>query len=224
MSRRAVSTPDAEDSPARPLRADAERNRQRILAAAQQVFAQRGLDVTLDEIAHHAGVGVGTAYRRFANREALVDAVLEEAVQRVVRRAEEALTREDPWEGFVRFFESSAQDFAENRGLREVLLEGGHGRTRVAAARDRLTPVVGAVIARAQRSGHLRDDIEPTDFPFLQLMLGSVTQRTRTIAPDLWKRYVTLLLDGLRQDRNGPTPLGHRALDQGEFDQTLGRL
>ncbi|WP_425826300.1 TetR/AcrR family transcriptional regulator [Streptomyces fractus] len=220
MSRRTTPAPHPE-TPARPLRADAERNRQRLIAAAREVFAQRGLEVTLDDIAHHAGVGVGTAYRRFANREELVESVLENEVRRMLDEAEEALTHQDAWEALVHFFLGSAQAFADNRGLRDVLLHSAHGRTRVAAVRERLTPAVSALITRAQRDGRLRDDIEPTDFPLIQLMLGAVTQASRDVAPELWKRYVILLLDGLRNDRDRPTPLGHRALDQHEFDRTM---
>ncbi|MFF4476755.1 TetR/AcrR family transcriptional regulator [Streptomyces sp. NPDC001520] len=221
MSRRTTSAPHPESLPARPLRVDAERNRRRIIAAAQELFAHRGLDVTLDDVARHAGVGVGTAYRRFANREELIDAVFEGALQHLVARAEQALSHEDPWEGFVQLFFATGQDFADDRGLREVLLESAPGKNRAAAARERLTPAVTAVITRAQQAGQLRDDIEPSDFPLIQLMLGAVTQHSRNVTPELWKRYLTLILDGLRHERDRPTPLAHPALDQDEFDQTM---
>ncbi|KUN83293.1 TetR/AcrR family transcriptional regulator [Streptomyces griseoruber] len=220
MSRRTDPTPSPEPRPS-PLRADAERNRLRILAAAREVFAERGLDVTIDDIARHAGVGVGTAYRRFTNREQLVEAVFEEGAGHLIALAERALTHEDPWDGFVQFFLATAEDFAEDRGLREAFLEGLHGKIRVAAARDRLIPAVSALIARAQQAGQLRGDLEPTDIPLLQLMLGAVTEHSRTVAPAVWRRYLVLLLDGLRHDRDHPTPLPHRALDKDEFDQTV---
>ncbi|GKQ39190.1 TetR/AcrR family transcriptional regulator [Streptomyces sp. A012304] len=221
MSRRTASTAHPESPPARPLRADAERNRRRIIAAARELFARQGLDVTLDDVARHAGVGVGTAYRRFANREELIDAVFEDTLQRLIALAEQALAHEDPWEGLVQLFLATGQDFADDRGLREVLLEGTHAKVRAAAARERLTPAVSAVITRAQQAGQLRDDIEPSDFPLIQLMLGAVTQHSRNVTPELWKRYLTLILDGLRRERDHPTPLPHRALDQEEFDQTM---
>ncbi|WAP57790.1 TetR/AcrR family transcriptional regulator [Streptomyces sp. S465] len=224
MSRRTAPTPPVESTPGtRPLRADAERNRQRLIAAAQELFAHRGLEVTLDDIAHHAGVGVGTAYRRFANREALVEAVFEDQAQRLIAHAEQALTHADPWDGFTQFFQESARHFAANRGLREVILHGTHGRARMAALRERLTPAASALLSRAQEDGRLRDDIEATDFPLLQLMLGVITEHSREVAPELWQRYFGLILDGLRADRTAPTPLPHRALDQDEFDQTMTR-
>ncbi|MFF4256579.1 TetR/AcrR family transcriptional regulator [Streptomyces sp. NPDC001663] len=221
MSRRNPATSLAGTPISRPLRADAERNRKRIVAAAQQVFAERGLAVTLDDIAHHAGVGVGTVYRRFANREALIEAVLEDGVRRLVAVAEAALTREDAWDGFRELFLTAAREFAENRGLREVLLDSAQGGTQVASAQDDLMPVVAAVVGRAQEAGALREDFEAMDFPLVQLMLGSVTERSREVAPDLWTRYATLLLDGLRRDQSEPSPLPHRSLSQQEYDQTL---
>ncbi|MFI2104590.1 TetR/AcrR family transcriptional regulator [Isoptericola sp. NPDC019693] len=202
----------------RPLRADAERNRRRLIAAARELFAARGIDVTLDDVARHAGVGVGTVYRRFANRAELVEAVLDSAVNQVVGRAEQALDREDPWQAFEQFFLAAAADFAENRGLRQILVEGGHGvGTTLDVAGTRLAPAVEALITRAQEAGQLRTDIAHTDFPMVQLMLGAVTEHSREIAPDLWRRYATLLLDGLRTSRDATTPLGALALTDDEF-------
>ncbi|MGW3952117.1 TetR/AcrR family transcriptional regulator [Streptomyces sp. NPDC004752] len=221
MSSRTAPAPPPEKRPSRPLRADAERNRRRIIAAAHEVFARRGLEVTLDDIARHAGVGVGTAYRRFANRDELIEAVFEDSVQRLVALAERALSHQDPWDGLAQLLLSTAENFAADRGLREVLLEGDHGQARAVAVRERLTPLIEAVIKRAQQAGQLRDDIVPTDFPLIQLMLGAVTERSRAVAPELWKRYVILILDGLRHDRDRPTPLIHPALGQEEFDQAM---
>ncbi len=221
MSRSTASAARPDSPQKRPLRADAERNRQRIIAAAREVFAQRGLEVTLDDIARHAGVGVGTAYRRFANREELIDAVFESTLQHLIALAERAYAHEDPWEGLVQLFLATGQDFAHDRGLRQLLLEGARGEDRTATARERLTPAVSAVITRAQQAGLLRDDIEPTDFPLIQLMLGAVTQHSRDVSPELWKRYLTLILDGLRHNRDRPTPLPRPALDLEEFDQTM---
>ncbi|MEU0302896.1 helix-turn-helix domain-containing protein [Streptomyces sp. NPDC006175] len=215
--------PAGSPSRARPLRADAERNRQRLIAAAHQVFAERGLEVTLDDIARHAGVGVGTAYRRFADREALIEAVFDSEVQRIVTIAEQALRHEDAWGGLVEFLTAAGRDFAEDRGLREVLLEGTHGAKRVAASRNQLTPAVGALITRAQRDGSLRDDFEATDLPLIQLMIGAAAQQTQAMTPGIWQRYLTLILDGLRTERNAPSPLPHRALTQDEFDQSVPR-
>lgn len=220
MSSRSASPTPPEHAPPRPLRVDAERNRRRIMAAAHEVFAERGLDVTLDDIARHAGVGVGTAYRRFASREELIDAVFESEVRRVVALGRQSLAHEDAWDGLVEFFQAVAQLFAENHGLREVLLESVGNRPRLTAVRDELHPVVAALFARARQDGRLRDDIEPTDFPLIQIMLGAVTQHSGTVSPDLWKRYLALVLDGMRSGVS-PSPLPHRALDLDEIHQTM---
>src|SRR4051794_3166661 len=92
---------------ARPLRKDAALNRDRLLAAASELFAERGLDVTLNDIAHRAGVGVGTAYRRFANKEEVIEALFEERLQQVADLAHQALDDLDPWHGLVTFLSES---------------------------------------------------------------------------------------------------------------------
>ena len=105
---------------ARPLRADAERNRARILAAAAEVFAERGLDASLDDIAAHAGVGVGTVYRRFPDKDALIDALFEDKIDRAVALADTALEIEDPWEAFTSVLWRGAETMAGDRALSEV--------------------------------------------------------------------------------------------------------
>src|SRR3954470_15574378 len=118
-------------APSRPLRKDAELNRERLLAAARELFATRGLEVTLNEIAHHAGVGVGTAYRRFANKEEVIDALFEERLQDVVSVAEEALSATDAWAGLVSFLERSLDMQFGDRGLTEIMNSPQLGRERV---------------------------------------------------------------------------------------------
>src|SRR3954451_17247530 len=101
----------------KPLRADAERNRRRILDAAEELFSVKGLSVGLDEIARHAGVGVATAYRRFPDKEQLVDALFEEHVEALAGVAAAALEHDDPWQGVVRFMEGAVELQVANRGL-----------------------------------------------------------------------------------------------------------
>jgi AcrR family transcriptional regulator len=191
----------------RPLRADATRNRQRILSAAAEVFADRGLDATLDEVAEHAGVGVATVYRRFPNKEALVEALFEEAVNGLVDLAIEAAAAEDSWVGLAWFLEHATQMQADDLGLRDVVLHGAYGRDRVAQAKERITPVVAELIERAQRDGHLRPDLVTADLPIIDLMLSSVSAYTGGIAPELWRRYLGIMLDGLRTGRSSFSPL-----------------
>src|SRR3954469_15239178 len=127
----------AEDAD-RPLRKDAERNRQRLLAAAGELFAERGLDATLNDIAHHAGVGVGTAYRRFTNKEEVIDAYFESKLGEVARLAEKALQDADPWNGLVTYIEQSSALQMQDRGLMQIFRNPDRGRQRVAQASARI--------------------------------------------------------------------------------------
>ncbi len=192
----------------RTLRADAARNRQRVLAAAAQVFAERGLEASLDEVAHAAGVGVGTVYRRFPNKEALVDALFEDKVESLLVLAAEAAAFDDPWEGFVHFVEGALESQVCNRGLRDVLLRSDVGCAGASKVRDAVTPILAEIIGRAQAAGRLRPDVVVNDVPMLVTMLGAVADYVGAGDADLWRRYMVLILDGLIADRQTWTPLG----------------
>src|ERR1700710_1309007 len=115
----------------RPLRADAARNRARLLAAAKEVFAERGLDATMDEVARRAGVGAGTAYRRFRNRDDLIGALFEERLDEFMATLEWARADDDPWRGLSGFLERWMEMQAEDRGFKELLLQSVEGRERM---------------------------------------------------------------------------------------------
>src|SRR3954453_2381050 len=140
MSAVGSNRPDAEPR----LRRDAERNRRRILAAAADAFAEGGLAVTMDEIARRAGVGVGTVYRRFPDKELLIEALFEQRIDELVALAEAARDEPDPFAGIVRFFESFVAVQAADRALKEVLIGTPRGARRVLRGRERIAPVVGA--------------------------------------------------------------------------------
>ncbi|UVS81648.1 TetR/AcrR family transcriptional regulator [Actinokineospora sp. UTMC 2448] len=186
-----------------PLRADARRNRARIVAAAREVFATRGIDVTLDEIARVAGVGVGTVYRRFSSKEALLEAVFDEVVSEVNILIDAAAAEPDAWTGLVGLLTAVAERQAADRGLFQIChrVELGHAE-RIGA---HFVPAVDSLVARAQAQGTIRPDVTGADLGPLMTMLGASFDLTRHIAPDLWRRYFTLLLDGLRL--GPPTPL-----------------
>jgi AcrR family transcriptional regulator len=203
----------------RPLRCDAERNRQQILLAARAAFAERGLAVTLDEIAQRAGVGVGTVYRRYANKDDLIDELYECVVARLAAVAEAALARDDPWKGLTGFLEQSLAMQASNRALKDIMAEGSHrGRERVARARERVSPLASELFQRAKQSGRLRPDVTETDIKTIVMMLGAVIDSTRTTEPDAWRRQLGIVLDGLRTRRNAPTELTPLTPGQPEVD------
>ncbi len=213
--------PSSPTTPARPLRRDAERNRQRIIEAARTAFAEEGLAVTLDEIARRAGVGVGTVYRRFADKEELIDALFEDRMTEFARIAEGCLEAEDPWSGLVRFLELATEQHACDRGFKEVALSGAHGLERVARARQLMFPLVSRLVARAQADGSLRSDLQPTDLPLLQLMIGSLSECTRDVDPEVWRRYLGIVTDGLATRRDGPSTLKRPALDPEQTQSTM---
>jgi AcrR family transcriptional regulator len=210
----------------RPLRVDAERNRLRILDAARELFAQRGLGVTLNDIAHHAGVGVGTVYRRFPDKNRLIDDLFEQRLQELVGFIETAAADPDPWHGITVFLEQALELQASDRGLMELITGMPDGLERVARIRDRLFPLGAEVVRRAHESGQLRDDIEAQDLPVVQLMLTTLIDAARDVDPDLWRRYLKILLRGMSAQADREPPLGQPPLpieDVAVVMSSLGR-
>jgi len=205
----------------RPLRRDAERNRQRILKAASEAFNERGLEVSLDEIARYAGVGVGTVYRRFRTKEELVEALFMDRLDAVAAIADDAFEVADPWSGLVSFMERMAELMAGDLGLRQMLMFAAYGRDLVAIARQRNAPLVERLVQRAQAAGQLRADVRPTDIPFIVFMLTEATHLVNAANPDIWRRYLTLILDGMRPGREGVTPLPVAALLPEEMEKSM---
>ena len=186
------------ERPERPLRADALRNRAKILQAAADVFAEHGLDVTLDDIAHHAGVGVGTVYRRFADREALIEALFETRMKAELQRMRDALADPDPWHGLISFVEDVCELIATDRGMRQVMLSSAYGQSGVAQCRDEFGVLGEQLVARVKATGAVRPDFEVTDIFVLFLLIGTVTDFAGEFAPQLWRRYFDVMIDGLR--------------------------
>ncbi len=205
------------------LRADAARNRERTLAAAAEVFAEQGLEATLNDVAHRAGLGIGTVYRRFHNKEALIEALFEDKVGEAAALATEALGNPNAWDGWITFLERLLQAQAGNKGLRDVLLHGPQGEALAANFRSRMTPLVATLIGRCQTEGSLRPDFVTDDVPMLIAMIGAVADYTRDTHPQLWRRYLTLFIDGLATSRSSPSPL-EAAPNARVVTQVLGRL
>ena len=205
----------------RPLRRDAQANRDRIVAAARAVFAAKGVEATVEEIARRAGVGMGTLYRRFPTKEDLVDAVVEDAFAELVRVAEEALQEDDAWAGFCGFLERGLALHGADRGLKDLVASSEHGRARAEAMRARLRPLIRGLVERARVQGTLRADFAVEDMPLVFWTAGRVIETTASVAPDLWRRYLGLLLDGLRAD--AATPLPHPPLTRAQLERATGR-
>ena len=205
----------------RPLRADAERNRGRILDAAAELVSKRGLSVSMDDIADHAGVGVGTVYRRFPDREDLVDALFEVKFLELYGLAVKAEAYEDAWEGVKFFIEKGAEVHAFDRGLRELILGGAKGKEKIREVRGKLSEPIGRLLTRAQEEGKLRPDVVVLDIPVLEMMLASVFDHTGGVNPEHWKRMLEIVLDGLVATRPEPTELTVPPLGIADYEKAM---
>jgi AcrR family transcriptional regulator len=204
----------------RPLRKDAERNRQRVIDAARDLFATRGLEATLNEVAHHAGVGVGTVYRRFPTKQELFEAIFEDGIDELTALAETALRHPDSWQGFVWYVERMCELTAANRGMREIAFSSAYGGSRVDAARIRLVPRLSELVERAQKDGYLRSETSHSDMPIIGLLTGTVSEFAGQVDTELWRRYVAILLEGMRYRSDQP-PLTVNALDEDELETAM---
>ncbi len=204
-----------------PLRRDAERNRSRILAAARTLIAVRGLDVGYDEIAREADVGVGTVYRRFPTRDALFQELFYDRLDAVVEIAEEALTVEDPWQGLCQFMRRNFELQSADRGLREFLLGRADSTELGHRARTRIQPLVTELVAHAQAAGRLRADLGQSDIAIILAMLGGLIDAALPVEPELWRRYLAIVLNGMQCEAGDEFP--GQPPDQPQLDQILAR-
>jgi len=176
------------------LRADARRNRARVLAAAEQAFAADGLAVPLDEIARTAGVGAGTVYRHFPSKEALFQAVVLECLEKYALEAEELLTAEDPGETFFDYFKRVIKQASLNRAICETL---GESTSYKAAVSERFRAALEALLARAQEAGQVRRDISADDLR--ALIVGSLAAERYSPGSG---HLIRVIIDGLRPARS----------------------
>ena len=199
-----------ETSPA--LRADAARNRRLIMAAAADVFAERGLDASTAEIARRAGVGEATLFRRFPTKEDLVVAIMAEHMDGVIALTQECLEQPDPWVALERFFYAIVEQQASDRGQFDAVKEQCLARPELAGRRLRVMDLMTQLVRRAQDAGVLRDDVTAPDLAMLAHAVSAVAGvGFPGLRDDLWKRYMGVMLDGLRPEgatklRPGPPP------------------
>jgi AcrR family transcriptional regulator len=203
-------------------RSHARRNHEVLVEKAREVFAERGVDASLEEIARRAGVGIGTLYRHFANRDALVEAVFERRVGDFVAAAEAALAEPDAWRAFVGFLEQTLELQAGDRLLKDVLLRSPPGTGRVEQARQELQRLLTEVLERASEQGYLRPGFTLADLSLLMWSFAPLFEATAEIAPNAWRRHLHWLLDGLRSE--AATPQVEPALTDEQLNAAMGAL
>ncbi|MDX6319740.1 MAG: hypothetical protein QOD35_3140 [Nocardioidaceae bacterium] len=189
---------DVSTSPAvgiRPMRADARRNYDRLVEAARAVFAARGSEASIDEIARTADVGVGTLYRHFPRRIDLVEAVYREDVDTLVARGEALMTQEAPWDALARWLEAFVAYAAAKRTFLTELHEAFEKNPDLAvSSREKIGAATGRLLARAQEAGVVRPDISQSEL--MQLVGGMCMARGATEEQNLG--LLTFVLDGIR--------------------------
>jgi AcrR family transcriptional regulator len=189
------------------LRADARRNLERILESACVVFADRGLDASVSDVAERAGVGTATIFRRFPTKDDLVAAILERELETIRDHAVAAAMSDDPTAALKEFITWAVETFIDDRCLCEAAGGELFARPRIQELFVGLTGAVEQLLSRAQAAGSIRGDIVASDIGFLVNAIGHAGMALEGSAPGAWKRYVGLILDGLRSE--GATPLEH---------------
>ena len=197
------------------LRADAQRNLVRVLDAAREVFAEQGIDAPVTEIADRAGVGVGTIFRRFPTKDDLLVAVVEQRTEQLIEAADLALESPDPGAALRGFMETATAmqisdvcwceagaDLFEREGIRELT--------------DVLVGKIGELLTSAQTAGQIRSDVRALDISVLLMAVAKSGLMLEDAVPGAWKRYLAIILDGLRPEAARPLP--RRPLSRRQFE------
>ncbi|MER7183067.1 helix-turn-helix domain-containing protein [Streptomyces hyaluromycini] len=214
-----LSTPQAS---AKPLRRDAQRNRDAIVAAARKAFAEQGLDASLEGVAREAGVAIGTLYRHFPRRLDLVEELFTAKFTELLAASEEAAAMDDAWEGFCHYLEKLCQLQACDRAFNDLVSARlplhALGRGLFERAGER----AAQIFRNAQEKGVLREDVTPEDLAFVIWSQAGIIQATRAVAPNAWRRHLHLMLDAFRAQCAHELP--EPPLTPQQVDQTLTTL
>lgn len=175
----------------RPLRADAARNRSALLAAAADVFAEKGLDASVSDVAHRAGVAKGTVFRHFPSKQDLIAAIVRDRIDMLVFEGTRLLTADDPGEALLDFL-TIAADQRQQRDLTFL-----HGEVK---PDNRLPVVIDDLVDRAIDAGAVRPDVTGTDIFLLMCAPNYVVEYVPHASHDLWRRYLAIIFDGLRPE------------------------
>lgn len=204
----------AADAPAK-LRCDAARNRERVLVAAADVYAERGQAFTMDEVASRAGVGIGTVYRRFPTKDDLLDAIARPGLERMLDLARDVAARAPAGDGLEVFFravvEQHARDGVPFRRIWDISISR--------ELRGEIAILVDRLVEFAQQAGRLRPDLHRRDVMVMLWTCIGLVDMTDSQAPEIWRRHVDLLLDGLRPQ--GCSALATAPVEPEVWDQVI---
>jgi AcrR family transcriptional regulator len=213
VAERSESTNPTDASAGRRLRTDAVKNRERLLVAAGKVFEEKGLGASVTDVARVAGVGMGTLYRRFASKEALIEALVSEVLEETIAMAQEAIGLPNGT-GLEHFLEATGSYQAEHLGCLPKLWNSDHHLVKT--ARD----LIAKLLSDAQAHGLVRSDLTSTDISLVMWSMRGVLETTRTNAPEAWRRHLDLLIAGMRP---ADSALAHRPLSQKQVDRILSK-
>ena len=189
----------------KPLRADAARNRDRLRSAAEKVFAERGLDAPLEEVARRAEVSIGTLYNHFASRDDLLYATLPRSLPAELDRlTADALAADDPWDGFVAYIEGLFRLHAEDQAFSDLMTQRHPVPSELLAACGAHLGQASEILARAQKAGHIRPGFTLADQMDLFRALAPFIRETRATEPDAWRRLLAFYLNGIRTESARP--------------------
>ena len=203
-------------------RRDAQRNHLLLVEAARAVFAERGVEAQVDEIAGRAGLGTGTFYRHFPTREALVESIVAERVGEFLALGESALAEPDAWAGLVGFLEATLELQSGDRVLKEIFVRYPPAEGPLTATRQQIRELFEQLLARAHAQGVLRADFGLPDLALVLWSFAPVIDATEVAAPSAWRRHLHWLLDGLRPA--AATPQSEPPLDDGQLAEAMGCL
>lgn len=203
------------------MRADARRNRERVLEAAEDLFGEIGLKAQMDDVAERAGVGVGTVYRHFPTKAALLEAVITLRGESMVRDIQAAAGDPDPGAALRRYASAMADHQARNRALAEAIASEIDLPVVLAPVKESMEQTVTQLVSRAQAAGAIRSDIGPSDMAMLFSGIAHAVELAGDLGPTLRRRYLAIVLDGLRPAEASPLP--GRPLDFAELHRLVRR-
>jgi AcrR family transcriptional regulator len=206
-------------TPPKALRRDAQRNRDTIVAVARAAFAEQGLDASFEGIARQAGIAIGTLYRHFPTRLALVETLFTEKYSEWVAAGEKAVAMNDAWQAFSYYLEKFCQLQAGDRAFNDLTSVRLPTDAVFTGVHQRALELAHQIFDNAQRQGVLRDDVTTEDLAFVIWSQAGIIRATRTAAPDAWRRYLHLMLDAFRADRAHELP--EPPMTPGQVEESL---